>query len=217
MEKFKHTKKLLNILCILLFAILIAFPSSKIKAVDNIQGSTTIAELQNKKFNKFQEPHFIYKPRNSKYFQNKTKFEYIFNKIILCLVYCIIDFIEFVTKNVWGIIFLIWAFITVSRKFRNNKIQKKFRRENNKYDIKRNEGEGPEKERHSIFLLSKIKNNEGKIVYHHIINTYTMVKLGYARPSRYNDCFNAKDKDYIMGENIIFYNITFDFRKIDNS
>lgn len=125
--------------------------------------------------------------------------------------------IELADKIILVIIFLFWVGITIKRAFHNYFIKKKYGRDNNKYEVKRNKDEGVRNDRHTIYIVSKEKNNENKFEYHHIINTYTMVKLGYTRPSRNGEyCFSAKVGDYKLGENIYIYNITFDFRKIDS-
>lgn len=154
-------------------------------------------------------------------------FEEIF-KTILCLIFlifCLIDsfweIVKILIKNAneyfWGIVFFIWSVISIKKFIHNCRIKKKYKRDNNKYKIKRNVLEGGAKERHTIYLVSKEKNSEGKFMYHHIVNMYTVVKLGYTRPSRegIEDNFSAEYENYKMGKNIIIYNITFDFKKID--
>ncbi len=128
------------------------------------------------------------------------------------------SFIGFVNENLLGIIFLIWAIITIKKVIHNHDIKKKYKRDNNKYEVKRNKDDGDKKNRNAIYLIRKEKNSKGEIVWHHIINMYTLVDLGYAPPSREdNYCFSLseKGKSYILGENIIIHNVTFDFRKID--
>jgi hypothetical protein len=163
-------------------------------------------------------PHFKYWPSPNKYFNHSRCLHgFSANLIEKNSVFNLLKkIIELADKIILAIIFLFWVVITLIRAFHNRTIKKKYGRDNNKYEAKRNEDEGDERERHSIFLVSKEKNSEGKLVYHHIINLYSLAKLGYTRPSRKNDCFSAKNEDYVMEENIIFYNITFDFRKIDS-
>lgn len=138
---------------------------------------------------------------------------------LICLTISLIGaFIVFVNNNFWGIIFLIWLGLSIVRAFHNRNIKKKYKRDNNKYEVKRNKDDGDIKNRNAIYLVCKKKNSEDKIVWHHIINMYTLTELGYAPPSREDDyCFSftEKDKKNIIGENIIIHNITFDFRKID--
>ena len=118
------------------------------------------------------------------------------------------NFITFVNENFFGIIFLIWAFVAIIRIIHNCILMIKYRAGDNKYEIKRDKNEGEDKERHSIYLVCKEKNSDGKFIYHHV-DTDTYQKLGYPRPSRVNDsdCFDTKDENYVMGKNIIIYNI----------
>lgn len=199
-------------LSILLFTIIfIVAPFDTIKATNNVKSTTTIAEFKDEKFDVYHQhgfiPHKSFRLCNSSLNYSKDR-----NVIVIFK-----NIIKFIQENILVIIFLIWAIISIKRTIHNCAIKKKYKRDNNKYEVKRNEKEGDEKERNTIYLVCKEKNNEDKFVYHHIINMYTLVNLGYTRPSKKDeDCFSTKDKEYIMGENIIIYNITFDFRKIDN-
>lgn len=126
----------------------------------------------------------------------------------------IIKIIEF-AKNIFLVIFFtIWSFITIKRSIHNRRIKNKYKMKNNRYEIKRDKNEGGEKERHSIYLVEK--NSKDKKLYHHIMSSYTYGKLGYLRPSRKDeDCFDSSEENYTRGEDIVFYNITFDYKNID--
>lgn len=115
-------------------------------------------------------------------------------------------FMEFINENVLGFLFLIWLLVAIVRIIHNFTMRIRYRAGNSKYEIKRDENEGKESERHSIYIVCKEKNCNGKKTYHHV-NTYTYETLGYLRPPRDKDLFNSKDGDYVNGKNVIIYNI----------
>ena len=203
-------RKYNTIFLILLFLVLLTFPFGAVKATDEFKNTTIIIRPINEKFYKSHQPQItLHRPHQfHNYCSNRIKVEIIIFKGI-------VNLIKFISKYALGIVFFIWLIISLIRAIHNNRTKRKYKRDNNKYEAKRNEDEGDEKDRHSIYLVSKEKNSKDKFVYHHIINLYSLAKLDYIRPSRKNDCFPAKNEDYIMGEDIILYNITFDFRNID--
>ena len=197
---------------ILFFTIFIIVPLNISNATGNLNSATTTEGFKNEKITGYSNYHFPYNPH---YLHNPHSYQIKDKNIIEIFT----STIEFISKNIWGFIFLIWVVISIRRAIHNRTIKKKYKRNNNKYEVKRNIDEGDAKDRNTIYLVCKNENEEEKIEYHHIVNMYTLVRLGYTRPSKKDDdCFSSsKDAKYKMGENIIVYNITFDFKNIDNS
>lgn len=153
------------------------------------------------------------------------------------------DFIVFIDENSSGIIFLVFAIYLLLiyrwpyKLYCNDKILEKYKRENNendeKYIVQRCYEDGFGCDKDGIIVKSKIekekdKNNENKhrdyfyLVekdknkkrFYRIVDTYTLNRLGYPRPSRRPEkCFKLTD-EYTIGKEIKIYNIVSDINSI---
>jgi hypothetical protein len=217
-------KKQFLILSILVVVFLIAVPFSIVKAIDNTKNVIVPTEFRNELFSGYYKYRFV--PQKISNFHNqylnhtKDKNEIIFFKAI-----------EFVNKNLLGIIFLIFIIYLLFiyhwpwKIYCNYKTIKLYKRElfdnNKKYSAKRCLEEGKiekdkngkeiQKARDHIYLV----DYEEKII-HHFADIYTFNKLGYPRPLRDDErCFKISD-GYTLGDEIKIYNIVSDIKDILN-
>ena len=63
--------------------------------------------------------------------------------------------------------------------------------------------------RDNIYLVKQI---EGNLIYHRVVNPFTRKELGYPRPLD-DDCFTYTEQ-YVLGDEIKIYNIISDIKEI---
>jgi len=208
-------KKQFTILLILVCTFLVIIPLDVIKAENKVASTSPPAQLKNKRierymrhpFNSHKYINYLGMPYNihNDTFENDNISEFF------------IKFIEFVNKNILGIIFCVLFFYLLCRLpynfFHNRKILRKYKRENDdndkKFTTKRCKEDGDKNGRNHVYLI-----NENDKTYQRLEDSHTLKKLGYGSASRGDDlCFS--NKEYTIKEKIKIYNIIiFDIKEI---
>ncbi|MCK5416221.1 hypothetical protein KAI92_02220 [Candidatus Parcubacteria bacterium] len=171
------------------------------KASDNLNSTTTTDKLKNEKTTSYHNYHVPHEPLVYTLYLDQTKNK---NNIEILK-----NIVEFISKNIWGFLFIFFTFfifwyywlhnLLIMRRFKREIMEKKgnfkiarCKNENTKsriymvvYDKKKNKEENP-------------KENPRKGKYYHIVDSYTLTKLGYNSHDdapRKDEEFSRKNKE----------------------
>ncbi|MFA5359216.1 MAG: hypothetical protein WC310_05395 [Patescibacteria group bacterium] len=106
-----------KIILIIFFMLLTIAPVNITKATNDIKDATTTNESKNVKFKNVYNYHFPHKTL----YPNNPHLRQIKDKNILEILKSII---EYISKNVWGFIFLMWIVVSIKRAIHNNLVSR---------------------------------------------------------------------------------------------